>query len=723
MSHPPNDVPLPRPDRTVVALAVLGPVVVLAAFLGAIALNEATFEFRDRASRQEGLDRGLASWRSVEAGQLSPSELMAEMDARMASRPDVVVLGNSMAGTNDPDLLARALGLRGDQVVVLSIPYSVGAHWRGVLEYGVIDKGYRPRLVIVQATLSNGLMPASTPRPGPLNDLWVARTRLQRAILSAVRDVPVAVLEPRQPDGKPTVAHRSMNRTFHPGRMDATLHGRSVPIADGTADDGSHLINPEGHLDVDDSDIPRIVELCDDNGLKLAWVAPPVMPGIGALGDVISDERLVRMRELIEGGGGSLLDLRAMPMDESHYFVKMDHPTDDGMSRTVLAMSDALLRDGALGQDLQGRVLRPLHPTEEPTGNTLGPRGIATWSFPPFEGPADWFEVRLLASAEGTPRVTVAGRELQVEVDDAGLVDLVVDGPPPAGPWEITVTAGDGPLTVHGLSVGRGAGRTVVVGTVDEVLGASVDLLAPGWIEGGVFVPGQVPVTSSGPVPPPPEADFFPDGQEAIFRLPRWSHVSDDATMALTPRWARCSPVRVLEDGRPLPGRHVARAQVRDSRWGRVAHEGDEVWFASSDRTPPYANGRGYTLDLDPDRRCDGAVWLYPSDTARLEVPTERRTHFHRPIHELSLVVAPTKRASGSVRFDVEVGGAVVATLEPTVAELREGPLVVTLDPPAPSDAAIVITATNQGRGYLLWTGAALAEAPGGSDPRWYAGF
>ncbi|MCA9494374.1 MAG: hypothetical protein KC621_30820 [Myxococcales bacterium] len=706
-----------------IALAVLGPALVLAAFAGAIALNEATFEFRDRASRQEGLDRGLASWRSVEAGQLSPSELMAEMDARMATRPDVVVLGNSMAGTNDPDLLANALGLRGDQVVVLSIPYSVGAHWRGVLEYGVIDKGYRPRLVVVQATLSNGLMPASTPRPGPLNDLWVARTRLQRMILSAVRDVPVAVLRPTQPDGKPTVPHRAMNHAFHPGRMDATLHGRSVPIADGSADDGSRLINPEGHLDVDDSDIPRIVELCDDNGLELAWVAPPVMPGIGALGDVISDDRLARMREVIEGGGGSLIDLRAMPMDESHYFLKMDHPTDDGMSRTVLAMSDALLREGALGQDLQGRVLRPVRPTHAPPGTTVAAHDAASWSFPPFEGPEDWFELRLLASAADAPRVTLGGRELPVTVDASGLVDLVVGEAPPSGPWKLEVTAGGAPVEVVGLSIGRGAGRSVIVGTTAEVLGTSIDLLAPGWVEGGVFVEGQVPVDSSGPVPPAPEAEFFPDGQEGVFRLPKYGFVSDDATIELTPRWARCSPIRVLEDGRPLPGRHVARAQVRDSRWGRVAHIGDEVWFASSDRTPPYANGRTYRLDVDPDRRCDGAVWLYPSDTARMVVPEERLAHFHRPIRELSLEVAPTRRASGAVRFDVEVAGERVATLERTVAELREGPLVIALDPPAPHGASVTITATNQGRGFLLWTRASLAEASGGSDPRWYASF
>ena len=75
------------------------------------------------------------------------------------------------------------------------------------------------------------------------------------------------------------------------------------------------------------------------------------------------------------------------------------------------------------------------------------------------------------------------------------------------------------------------------------------------------------------------------------------------------------------------------------------------------------------------------------------------------------------------MRLDVDVAGERVATLERTVAELREGPLVIALDPPAPHGASVTITATNQGRGFLLWTRASLAEASGGSDPRWYASF
>ncbi len=699
--------------------AVLGPAGVFA-LLG-LALYDAsqmsTFDARDPE------DHGLASVKEVEAGQLSPEELMSEMDARMASRPDVVLVGNSYAGSSDPGLLARELGLPEREVVVLSIPYSVGAHWRGVIEYGIVAKGYRPRLVLIQGTLANGLMPASTPEPGLLTELWVARARLQRTILTSVRDIPVLAVFPRQPDGKPTVPHRAVNRVFDPSRMDASLHGQPLPVAEGTPMDGSTLINPEGHVDVADSDIPRIASLCADHGLKLAWVAPPDVPGIGALGDQVTPERRRDLQAAVERQGGLFLDFRRAPMTEPSFYSRMMHETEEGMRRSVPLIAEALLRAGALGDDRGGDVLPRVVPTSAPPAGVVAPGATARWELPEWTADPERFEVRLLATTTGAPpTVRIGGEAVAPSVAEVGgvrVVDVVSARPPGQGPWTLEVAAPDAAVEIHAVSLGRGAGRSMLLGTRLEVLGQSVDLLAGGRATDGTWEPWEPPVTFASEPPRLPAPGFDPEGQAGVFSVPELAHLSDTFTLGATPRHLRCSPVRVLEDGVPLPRHNTGKQEVRASGEGRVVHAGPEVLFTASDSTPPYANGRSYELALDPGRRCDGGVWLYPFDEARLLVPDDVRASFHRAIRELTLVASPARGAVGPLELQVLAGGQVVLTRELEVSALRAGPVVLSFDPPIPPDLPIELAVRNRGRGFLLWTRAALAEHPGSGDPLW----
>jgi len=80
------------------------------------------------------------------------------------------------------------------------------------------------------------------------------------------------------------------------------------------------------------------------------------------------------------------------------------------------------------------------------------------------------------------------------------------------------------------------------------------------------------------------------------------------ATLADTVSRPASSPLILLEDGVPLGQAHAAHAQIRAPGCGRYSHWGETLYFASSDNSPPNANGRRYVV-LIP-----GATGL---DTAR----------------------------------------------------------------------------------------------------------
>jgi len=75
--------------------------------------------------------------------------------------------------------------------------------------------------------------------------------------------------------------------------------------------------------------------------------------------------------------------------------------------------------------------------------------------------------------------------------------------------------------------------------------------------------------------------------------------------------WSCCSPLRVFEDGQPLPEPNVAPQLVGSLGAGRYTHLGDRVLLSSSDGTP--SSDHRYEARLAADRWC-GALWLYPGD-------------------------------------------------------------------------------------------------------------
>lgn len=79
-----------------------------------------------------------------------------------------------------------------------------------------------------------------------------------------------------------------------------------------------------------------------------------------------------------------------------------------------------------------------------------------------------------------------------------------------------------------------------------------------------------------------------------------------------------CSPVQVLEDDEPLPGRHAkcSKLQEGSGRPGDYCHGGKQIFFRPRGGGDPLQGGLAFRLRLDPEPFCKGMWWLYPGQPA-----------------------------------------------------------------------------------------------------------
>lgn len=151
--------------------------------------------------------------------------------------------------------------------------------------------------------------------------------------------------------------------------------------------------------------------------------------------------------------------------------------------------------------------------------------------------------------------------------------------------------------------------------------GVEIDLLRIVDVEEGVAFPHFPDVDyKKPPLPVPLGKKPFQRGRKSLayFETEHLHFLSDAATADANPAARRCSPIRVLEDGEPLPIGNVSCEETLRHRRGRYCHTNDRVYFSASDDTSPFDNERSYELALDPERRCWGSQWLYPGDHMRL---------------------------------------------------------------------------------------------------------
>jgi hypothetical protein len=271
----------------------------------------------------------------------------------------------------------------------------------------------------------------------------------------------------------------------------------------------------------------------------------------------------------------------------------------------------------------------------------------------PWTMPEYLFQVLLRgATVGGEP-----GVGLEVEVDESTFTVMPQDGrfyglaslPAPSTAWSLTVRSPEnGPWALlHHLAVGTPPTTTYLLGEAETLHGASVRIIG-----GRAEDVRSKPVFAKDP-PPFPVQPRIKDGtrQMGLFSMARYAGLADapDTDHA---RPNRCTPVRVLEDGEPLPQPHAVCYDVMTKGAGRSCFAGEEFHFSASDSTDPIDNGRRYKIDLDPARVCEtwsqkkattlrDSYWLYPGDVLRVTAPERRTQSFHVGPNVLEMEVLP----------------------------------------------------------------------------------
>ncbi len=567
----------------------------------------------------ERLARADQSVADANAGKVLNGSVTRRTDARVRmermlreSDPRVVVLGNSLANTDlSAAILEAAFDLSTGDVLKLSLPNSIGAHWAAILENRVIDAGFTPDLALIVSDWPSLLSvhPISEAsylalvqqlddddpgfdallgrRWGVLDRIREDRGHLRERIVGAVRRRAVKGIT-----GQTKGVDDALARVFAPDAIDPRLLGSTLPVIDPSLESAIPVFDPVTIPHPSASFVPRLAELSQEADIALVVVRPPMSPRLpSGIGDVVEPTTEASLHGLLRRRGAWDIDLRGLPVVEGD-FVNLDHMNVEGADRFTRVVADLVRRVGAWDDDT---VV------------------------------VDWLEPGRLVEGRYRPRPVSAH---------------YASAPPPL----------------------RDAERELDDGGV-------------GW---------------------------------GWFELPAWRFLSDVATRQVTPWASRCSPIRVLEDGQPLPRHHeTCPAAMRFGR-GRTCHDADGIRFTTPDRSDPRRNGRTYQLGLDPARGCERAQWLYPGDELTLRSRSSKRaTRLELRIHDQSLRPDPERPAEVDVVVTQGPRTLVTARVaapgpptQPATLELRE--------PVLPSTGPVQLVITSQTRAFLMVTEAVL---------------
>jgi len=193
-----------------------------------------------------------------------------------------------------------------------------------------------------------------------------------------------------------------------------------------------------------------------------------------------------------------------------------------------------------------------------------------------------------------------------------------------------------------------------------------------------------------------------------------WGGLSDIATLRRTPFADRCSPLRVLEDGLPLPLSNVSCDEVFEYHAGRMCHMDDKVYFSASDDSNPMDNGRKYKLGLDPARGCESALWLYPGDKVSVPIDTAQLADLEHGMSALrvnGMVMKGPKDDGRTLSIKLVVDGEQRLDEQVDLPTLKGAPHRWSLSPPVASSASNVhVVLSNPTQSFLLLTSVALRE-------------
>jgi hypothetical protein len=212
----------------------------------------------------------------------------------------------------------------------------------------------------------------------------------------------------------------------------------------------------------------------------------------------------------------------------------------------------------------------------------------------------------------------------------------------------------------------------------------------------------------------------------AWFDLPQFADLSDAETLENTRYAARCSPIRVAEDGERLPLHNVPCEEAFKHGRGRVCHNRDRLFVTATDDTNPSENDRRYSISLAESRWCEGALWVYPGDQVRIHWNEADLTRLERGVRFLRVEArdmggrGPASDLGVKLRVNAQqVRVDDVFPLSLGSASYQSWPLM----PAVPAAARdVVLEVTNPSERYVLLTSAVLSErnevppAPGSDE-------
>lgn len=279
------------------------------------------------------------------------------------------------------------------------------------------------------------------------------------------------------------------------------------------------------------------------------------------------------------------------------------------------------------------------------------------------------------------PQLRVAGQTVDFSQEEGPSWHASLSLPIPDGPWTVTVASpGEGPYLLLDSLILSADGKTRDLLSADsrpDDVPATEEPVAAGTL----LLPGQIRFASA----PPPinTTELIAIGDIAAkMTVPELKSLSPQAVQQHL--GTKYSPVRVMEDGKPLSQPMSPCPRVKSEGNGQYCHSHDVLLFSASDASSPSTNGRSYTLTFDPERHFSSGWWLYPSDTM---------TGGSFSGTTMTLQATPiTDAATLTIRL-LDPSGAAVAEEEVDASVLSSGPVTVT----APAAGTYTLELSAQG--------------------------
>jgi hypothetical protein len=541
-------------------------------------------------------------------------EIRALLDAQS---PEVLILGNSLVNNAiDSSQLARALDLPESEILMLSIPGSISAHWFAILKNHVYGQGHPPTLVMIVGSLQSLLdaVPTSTAMrenldvhlgehepllrrkayPSQLSGFWLHRFRANRGkvrnvLMENTRGLTVGTLWHDPTDPRPllhqgySLAEVAHARVFAHTQLDFSVLDVHPLGGGGENLDVDRLPHPSEGF------VPNLAQLTKRHGSKLLFIRTPLSPHVSPQSaDVVPEGWEGLTGEILASSGGKMLDLGDMELGALAYKDPV-HMRASGRARFTEIV-------GAHVIQLQGHVpdvgwwtprFEPRTPQPDPGAFVLAGGETSTWIFDRvWPGPGTRFHVQARlngdAGLEEPPTLSLDSMTLVAAPDEQG---FRMDGwlkRPSTTPWELRLhNPNDTPLELAALAFGDFEHVAYVHGQTHDLKGHALALV------GGQEEP--LVAREDRPAEPQPRVLPLQSGPRntGIYSLPGFAPLFDALTQQDVVSPSSCSPVEVLESGRPLPSRGVTCARIAHEQPGRSCFDGERVYFTTSDRRPP----------------------------------------------------------------------------------------------------------------------------------------